>query len=161
MRAPKRVKIVPQGQQNRLHWRKRTARNKLVPRGQQNRLHQNEDRNQIGASGSSKSAPSKKAHCKNKIGTSRSTKSTSSKWGQNEKLVPLGQRNRPNWRKRTVKNKIASRSPKSTSPTKAPTKGSRQNAIRRAWKLKDKRPFPYYYKKPYSNKKPSKILPWL
>merc|ERR1712055_1232408 len=54
------------------------------------------------------------------------------KRGQNEKLVPLGQRNRPNRRKRTVKNKIASRSPKSTSPTKAPTKGSRQNAIRRA-----------------------------
>merc|ERR1712001_506055 len=52
-----------------------TARNKLVPRGQQNRLHQNEDRNQIGASGSSKSAPSKKAHCK-------------------IKLVPRGQQNR-------------------------------------------------------------------
>merc|ERR1712208_239197 len=89
-----RNKFAPQSQQNRLHLRKRTARNKLVPRGQQNRLHQNEDRNQIGASGSSKSAPSKKAHCKNKIGTSRSTKSTSSKRGQ--KLVPLGQQNRPN-----------------------------------------------------------------
>merc|ERR1712108_100908 len=61
---------------------KRTAKNKLVPRGQQNRLHLNE----VTQKGEQKSCLevneidfTKKAHCKKEINTSKSTTSTTPK----------------------------------------------------------------------------------
>merc|ERR1712121_628795 len=102
-------KLVPRGQQNRLHLnevtqkgeqnrvlrstkstspKKHTARNKLIPRSQQNRLHQ-------------RRLPKRSIN------------------------VSQGHRNRPHQKKNTAKNKFASRSSKSTSPTKAPTKGKK------------------------------------
>merc|ERR1712055_565601 len=76
------AKPVPQSQPNRPYQRKRTVRNNLVPQSQQDRLylkggHPKRDQNR--ASGSTKSTPSKKAHCKKQIGTSRPTKSASPK----------------------------------------------------------------------------------
>merc|ERR1712002_426215 len=70
------------GQSDRPRQKKCTAKNKLVPRGQQNRLHLNE----VTQKGEQKSCLevnkidfTKKAHCKKLINTSKSTKSTTPK----------------------------------------------------------------------------------
>merc|ERR1711974_385209 len=89
MKRTAKNKLVPRGQQNRLHLnkvtqkgeqksclevneidftKKHTARNKLIPRSQQNRLHQRRlpKRSKKRVSRSSKSTSPKEEHCKKK-----------------------------------------------------------------------------------------------
>merc|ERR1712055_427026 len=80
------------------------------------------------------------------------------------KNVSQGQRNRLYHKKSTAKKKFASRSPKSTSPTKAPIKREANKNQKESLKTEGQKAISYYYEiktTPYSNKTKLKILPWL
>merc|ERR1712055_324330 len=72
------------------------------------------------------------------------------------KNVSQGQRNRLHHKKSTAKNKFASRSSKSTSPTKAPIKKGKQTKIKKeSLKTEGQKAILYYYETkttPYSHK---------
>merc|ERR1711974_481758 len=89
MKRTAKNKLVPRGQQNRLHLnevtqkgeqnrvlkstkstspRKHTARNKLIPRSQQNRLHQRRlPKRSINVSQGHRNRPHQEVHCKKQI----------------------------------------------------------------------------------------------
>merc|ERR1711974_249859 len=58
-------------------------------------------------------------------------------------IVPQGQNDRPHQKKRTAKNKFASRSLKSTLPTKAPSKGKNQKNPKESLKTEGQKAIPY------------------